>query len=57
MDFGMSGMDSSIQVNIETSYFKTTFDNIFLLMKHEIFMNTKLNLHTSLKLRFQFQDL
>ena len=42
------------QVNIETWYFKITFDSIFLLMKHETFLKSKLNLGTSPKLHFQF---
>ena len=33
------------------------FDIIFLLMKYEIFLKSKLNLHTSQKLHFQFKDL
>ena len=43
------------QVNIESWYFKITFDIVFLLMKYKIFLKSKRNLHTSQKLLFQFQ--
>ena len=45
------------QVTIETWYLKITFDNIFLLMKHEIFLKSTLNLRTNQKLHSRFQDL
>ena len=35
------------QVNIETWYLEVTFDNIFLVMKQEILLESKLNLCTS----------
>ena len=31
------------QVKIEIWYLKTAFDNMFLLLKHELFLKSKLN--------------
>ena len=48
------------RLNIEAWHFKITFDNVSLLVEHEIFLKFKLhviNLHISRKLHYQFEDL
>ena len=41
-------------VNTGTRYFKTTFDNIFLVVKHEVFLKSKLHLIYTLTKNYIF---